>query len=185
MTDDDVRTILDEAAGAVDGLGAGARVLLRPARPARRPRRDSERAARDGLHARPDGDAERRRRQVDDVPPDRARRARATRRARTSTARPRPLPARPASTKIAWPVELDARDARHLLHLYGSLAPDVLAPAVDDRVAPRAARSRPPGPARAGALRADARVGAAPTRTFSAAGRPAGWLPPESPLDKF
>ena len=45
---------------------------------------------------------------------------------------PRPLPGATGLDRIAWPVELDAPTRAHLLHLYGSLAPDVLAPAVDD-----------------------------------------------------
>jgi glycerol-3-phosphate dehydrogenase len=46
--------------------------------------------------------------------------------------RPRPLPGATGLERIAWPVELDAPTRNHLLHLYGSLAPEVLAPAVDD-----------------------------------------------------
>ncbi len=92
VTDDDVRTILAEAAVAVDGIGppratfCGLRVL--PGGDGR----DRERAPRDGLLDRADRDGQRRRRQADDVPPDRARRARPARRARTLDRRPRPLP---------------------------------------------------------------------------------------------
>ena len=46
--------------------------------------------------------------------------------------RPRPLPGATGLDAVRWPVELDARTRSHLLHLYGSLAPEVLAPAVDD-----------------------------------------------------
>jgi glycerol-3-phosphate dehydrogenase len=46
--------------------------------------------------------------------------------------RPRPLPGAEGLDRVAWPVELDAATRAHLLHLYGSLAADVLAPAVDD-----------------------------------------------------
>jgi glycerol-3-phosphate dehydrogenase len=46
--------------------------------------------------------------------------------------RPRPLPGAAGLERIAWPVELDAVTRAHLIHLYGSLAPEVLAPAVDD-----------------------------------------------------
>src|SRR5438552_2879635 len=46
--------------------------------------------------------------------------------------RPRPLPGATGLGRIAWPVELDAVTRAHLIHLYGSLAPDVSAPAVDD-----------------------------------------------------
>jgi glycerol-3-phosphate dehydrogenase len=46
--------------------------------------------------------------------------------------RPRPLPGAVGLDRIAWPVELDPAVRAHLIHLYGSLAPAVLAPAVDD-----------------------------------------------------
>jgi glycerol-3-phosphate dehydrogenase len=46
--------------------------------------------------------------------------------------RPRPLPGANGLSRVAWPVELDPATRTHLLHLYGSLAPEVLAPAVDD-----------------------------------------------------
>ena len=46
--------------------------------------------------------------------------------------KPRPLPGASGLDRIDWPVELDAPTRAHLLHLYGSLAPDVLAGAADD-----------------------------------------------------
>jgi glycerol-3-phosphate dehydrogenase len=46
--------------------------------------------------------------------------------------KPRPLPGAEGLDRIAWPVELDAVTRAHLIHLYGSLATEVLAPAVDD-----------------------------------------------------
>ncbi len=46
--------------------------------------------------------------------------------------RPRPLPGALGLDRIAWPHELDAATRNHLLHLYGSLALEVLAPAADD-----------------------------------------------------
>jgi len=46
--------------------------------------------------------------------------------------RPRPLPGATGLDRIAWQQDLDARTRAHLLHLYGSLAPEVLAPAVED-----------------------------------------------------
>jgi glycerol-3-phosphate dehydrogenase len=46
--------------------------------------------------------------------------------------RPRPLPGATGLDRIAWPVELDAATRAHLLHLYGSLAVEMLAPAVKD-----------------------------------------------------
>src|SRR5581483_3801850 len=46
--------------------------------------------------------------------------------------RPRPLPGAAGLDRIRWPMELDARTRSHLLHLYGSLAVDVLEPALED-----------------------------------------------------
>jgi len=46
--------------------------------------------------------------------------------------RPRPLPGAAGLDRIQWPMELDARTRSHLLHLYGSLAVDVLEPALED-----------------------------------------------------
>jgi glycerol-3-phosphate dehydrogenase len=46
--------------------------------------------------------------------------------------RPRPLPGAAGLDRVDWPVELDAATRAHLLHLYGSLATEVLAPAVED-----------------------------------------------------
>ncbi|HXY80043.1 MAG TPA: glycerol-3-phosphate dehydrogenase/oxidase [Gaiellaceae bacterium] len=48
------------------------------------------------------------------------------------SARPRPLPGATGLERISWPGELDRTTRNHLLHLYGSLAVDVLAPAADD-----------------------------------------------------
>jgi glycerol-3-phosphate dehydrogenase len=45
---------------------------------------------------------------------------------------PRPLPGATGLDRIAWPDDLDTPTRSHLLHLYGSLAPEVLAPAADD-----------------------------------------------------
>ena len=46
--------------------------------------------------------------------------------------RPRPLPGATGLDRIAWDAELDTATRNHLLHLYGSLAAEVLAPAADD-----------------------------------------------------
>jgi glycerol-3-phosphate dehydrogenase len=46
--------------------------------------------------------------------------------------RPRPLPGAAGLARIDWPVELDAPARSHLLHLYGSLATEVLAPAREE-----------------------------------------------------
>ena len=48
------------------------------------------------------------------------------------SSQPRPLPGATGLDRIAWPQGLDPAARRHLLHLYGSLAVDVLAPAADD-----------------------------------------------------
>jgi glycerol-3-phosphate dehydrogenase len=46
--------------------------------------------------------------------------------------RPRPLPGANGLDRIAWPDGLDTRTRNHLLHFYGSLALEVLAPAAAD-----------------------------------------------------
>jgi glycerol-3-phosphate dehydrogenase len=46
--------------------------------------------------------------------------------------RPRPLPGAVGLARVAWPVELPPSVRRHLLHLYGSVAADVVRPASDD-----------------------------------------------------
>lgn len=46
--------------------------------------------------------------------------------------RPRPLPGATGLAAIDWPAELEPATRAHLLHLYGSLASEVLAPARDD-----------------------------------------------------
>ena len=51
---------------------------------------------------------------------------------RRPSRRLRPLPGATGLDRVEWPVELDAATRGHLLHLYGSLAPEVLAPAVAD-----------------------------------------------------
>ncbi len=48
--------------------------------------------------------------------------------------RPRPLPGAAGLDRIVWPAELDTATRNHLLHLYGSLAPELLAPAAEDPV---------------------------------------------------
>jgi len=46
--------------------------------------------------------------------------------------RPRPLPGATGLDRVEWPASLDERTRSHLLHLYGSLAPEVLGPAAED-----------------------------------------------------
>jgi glycerol-3-phosphate dehydrogenase len=45
---------------------------------------------------------------------------------------PRPLPGAAGLDRVSFPESLDAATRSHLLHLYGSLAEEVLAPAADD-----------------------------------------------------
>ncbi len=51
---------------------------------------------------------------------------------RIALERPRPLPGATGLERIAWPAEIDTKTRNHLLHLYGSLALEVLAPAAED-----------------------------------------------------
>jgi len=46
--------------------------------------------------------------------------------------RARPLPGATGLERIAWPAAIDTKTRNHLLHLYGSLALEVLAPAAED-----------------------------------------------------
>jgi len=46
--------------------------------------------------------------------------------------RPWPLPGATGLEQVSLPLDLEPDVRTHLLHLYGSLAPEVLAPAVDD-----------------------------------------------------
>ena len=133
VTDGDVRQVLDEASVAVEEhrrrrarRSAGLRVLPGGEGEHR------ERAPRDGLHDRPERDGQRRRRQAHDVPADRTRRARPPRRARPLARGRGRFPAPTGLDRIAWPEAIDRATRNHLLHLYGSLALDVLAPAAED-----------------------------------------------------
>jgi glycerol-3-phosphate dehydrogenase len=46
--------------------------------------------------------------------------------------KPRPLPGAVGLARVDWPVELEPATKRHLLHLYGSVAAEVVAPAASD-----------------------------------------------------
>jgi glycerol-3-phosphate dehydrogenase len=131
VTDDDVRTILDEASVAVHGIGPvqasfwGLRAL--PGGPG-----ETANARRETVYSRgPSGMLSvaggklttYRRIALDaleqlDV--------------RNLDRRPRPLPGAAGLDAVPWPPGLEPRTRRHLLHLYGSLALEVLAPAVRD-----------------------------------------------------
>jgi glycerol-3-phosphate dehydrogenase len=132
VTDDDIRTVLAEAAVGVDGLGEvrasfwGLRVL--PGGPgstanARRETVYTKGSA--GMLSVAGGKLTTYRRIALDALEQIG--------VRNLDRKPRPLPGASGLDAVRWPVELDAATRTHLLHLYGSLAPDVLAPAVDDR----------------------------------------------------
>jgi glycerol-3-phosphate dehydrogenase len=131
VTDDDVRQVLDEASVAVDGLGA-------------------PRATFCGLRVLPGGDgttASAKRETVFSTGPSgmvsvAGGKLTTYRRialdaldhlgVRGLSRRPRPLPGATGLDRIAWPDDVDTATRNHLLHLYGSLAPEVLAPATED-----------------------------------------------------
>jgi glycerol-3-phosphate dehydrogenase len=131
VTDDDVRTVLAEAAVGVTGLGTvrasfcGLRVL--PGGPgstvhARRETVYTKGSA--GMLSVAGGKLTTYRRIALDALEQLG--------VRNLDRKPRALPGATGLDAISWPLELDAATRGHLLHLYGSLAPDVLAPAVDD-----------------------------------------------------
>jgi glycerol-3-phosphate dehydrogenase len=131
VTDVDIRQVLDEASVAVDGLGAPRATFV-------------------GLRVLPDGDgttASAKRETVFSTGPTgmvsvAGGKLTTYRRialdaldhvgVRGLSQRPRPLPGATGLDRIAWPADLDAATRSHLLHLYGSLAPEVLAPAAGD-----------------------------------------------------
>ena len=131
VTEDDVGQVLEEASGAVDGLGEPRATFL-------------------GLRVLPDGDgatSTAKRETVFSTGPSGmvsvaggklttyrsiALDALGHLGVRGLSRRPRPLPGADGLDRIAWPFELDTATRAHLLHLYGSLAVDVLAPALDD-----------------------------------------------------
>jgi glycerol-3-phosphate dehydrogenase len=131
VTDDEVRQVLDEAAVAVDGIGPVLATFC-------------------GLRVLPGGDgatASAKRETVYSTGPSGmvsvaggklttyrqiALEALDELGVRGLSTKPRPLPGATGLERIAWPVELDRTTRNHLLHLYGSLAVDVLAPAAED-----------------------------------------------------
>jgi glycerol-3-phosphate dehydrogenase len=131
-TDDDLAQVLREAGAAVDGIGA-------------------VRATFCGLRVLPGGDggtASARRETVFSTGPSGmvtvaggklttyrriALEALVRLGVRRPSRTPRPLPGAAGLDRLTWPDELDATTRGHLLHLYGSCAADVLAPAAEDR----------------------------------------------------
>jgi glycerol-3-phosphate dehydrogenase len=131
VTDDDVRTILEEAAVAVRDIGEvrasfyGLRVL--PGGPGATANARRETVYTHGAHGMlsvAGGKLTTYRRIALDALEQLG--------VRNLNRKPRPLPGAAGLSKIDWPVELDPATRTHLLHLYGSLAPEVLAPALDD-----------------------------------------------------
>jgi glycerol-3-phosphate dehydrogenase len=131
VTDDDVRTILDEASVAVRDLGPvraafwGLRVLPGgPGATANARRETVYTRGPSGMLSVAGGKLTTYRRIALDALEQLG--------VRNLDRAPRPLPGATGLARIPWPVELDPVTRRHLLHLYGSLAPEVLAPALDD-----------------------------------------------------
>ena len=131
VTDEDVDRVLREAAVAVDGIGpvrasfAGLRVLPGGAGETADARRETVfSTGPSGMVSVAGGKLTTYRRIALDALDHLG--------VRHLSRRPRPLPGATGLDRIAWPVDLDAPTRAHLIHLYGSLAPDVLAPAVED-----------------------------------------------------
>jgi glycerol-3-phosphate dehydrogenase len=131
VTDEDVRTVLAEASVAVDGIGevlhsfCGLRVL--PGGPG-----STAQARRETVYTRgplgmvsvAGGKLTTYRRIALDALEYLG--------VRNLDRRPRPLPGASGLDTVRWPLELEPATRGHLLHLYGSLAPQVLDPALDD-----------------------------------------------------
>jgi glycerol-3-phosphate dehydrogenase len=131
VTEEDVRTILDEAASAIEGIGAvrasflGLRVLPGgPGATASARRETVYMRGPTGMLSVAGGKLTTYRRIALDALEQLG--------VRNLDRTPRPLPGAIGLARVAWPVELDAPTRSHLLHLYGSRAADVVRPAVDD-----------------------------------------------------
>lgn len=131
VTDEDVRTILDEAASAIDGLGAmrasflGLRVLPGgPGATANARRETVYTRGPTGMLSVAGGKLTTYRRIALDALEQLG--------VKNLDRAPRPLPGAIGLADVDWPVELDAPTRSHLLHLYGSRAADVVRPALDD-----------------------------------------------------
>jgi glycerol-3-phosphate dehydrogenase len=131
VSDTDVRQVLDEAGAAVDGLGepratfAGLRVLPGGDGATASAKRETVfSTGPTGMVSVAGGKLTTYRRIALDALDHLG--------VRGLTKRPRPLPGATGLDRIEWPVELDSATRAHLLHLYGSLAVEVLRPAADD-----------------------------------------------------
>jgi glycerol-3-phosphate dehydrogenase len=131
VTDEDVRQVLAEASVALDGLGApratfcGLRVLPGGEGPTASAKRETVfSTGPSGMVSVAGGKLTTYRRIALDALDHLG--------ARSLSQRPRPLPGATGLDRIHWPDDVDTATRSHLLHLYGSLAPEVLAPAADD-----------------------------------------------------
>jgi glycerol-3-phosphate dehydrogenase len=131
VTDDDVRMILDEAASAIEGIGEvrasflGLRVLPGgPGATANARRETVYTRGPTGMLSVAGGKLTTYRRIALDALEQLG--------VRNLNRAPRPLPSAIGVASVAWPLELDAPTRRHLLHLYGSRAADVVRLALDD-----------------------------------------------------
>jgi glycerol-3-phosphate dehydrogenase len=131
VTDEDVRTVLEEAAVAVHGIGEvrasfyGLRVLPGgPGSTVNARRETVYTTGAQGMLSVAGGKLTTYRRIALDALEHLG--------VRNLDRRPRPLPGATGLADVRWPVELEPAIRSHLLHLYGSLATEVLAPAVDD-----------------------------------------------------
>ncbi len=129
VTDDDVRTILTEAGAAIEGIGPvrasfhGLRVLPGgPGATASARRETVYTHGPTGMLSVAGGKLTTYRRIALDALDALG--------VRNLNRAPRPLPGAVGLDRVEWPVELDARTRRHLLHLYGSRAADVVRPAL-------------------------------------------------------
>ena len=132
VSDDDIRQVFEEAAPAVDGLGppratfCGLRVLPGGDGTTASAKRETVFSrGPSGMLSVAGGKLTTYRRIALDALTELG--------VRGLSRRPRPLPGATGLDRIAWQHELDAPTRAHLLHLYGSLAPEVLAPAADDQ----------------------------------------------------
>ncbi|HLK45719.1 MAG TPA: glycerol-3-phosphate dehydrogenase/oxidase, partial [Acidimicrobiales bacterium] len=131
VTDDDVATILAEAGTAIDGLGPvraafhGLRVLPGgPGATASARRETVYMRGPTGMLSVAGGKLTTYRRIALDALDQLG--------VRNLDRTPRPLPGAIGLGAVDWPLDLDAPTRRHLLHLYGSRAADVVRPALDD-----------------------------------------------------